>query len=247
MSGNKRKSGTASLYSGKKRAVFRNKSGGSKFIMAAKRASARRQYPEGKTFDVVAVTSTLNIQLDATTAVADSANGYVAQGAAAAASAVVLNQVPLGTTSTTRIGRRINMKRIRITGAVLSPTGAAKGEVIKIALVYIPTQDRGVTVMPPYNVIWGSQNPVAQRVIDNSDRYKVLKNWTLNVSGDRDAVTTGLEAQYCDDMIDLKGLLCEWTQADTTGSFNDMEKGALCLYGCSTAVTGVVRGSSLVK
>lgn len=226
------------MYAGKKRGVFRAKSSGSKFLAAAKQAQARRQYPEGKTFDAVAVTTSLNLSLDTSTAVADSANGYLAQGSAAAASAVVLNQVALGTTSTTRIGRRMNMKRLRITGAVRAPSGLQDSLAVKIALVYIPTLDRGTTVMPPYNTIWGHQSPIAQRVIDNSDRFKVLKNWTFNVIGDRDAATTGLESHYCDDMIDLKNILTEWTQANTDGSFDDMEKGALMLYGCANVGAG---------
>lgn len=228
-----RKRSRASIYQTSAR-VFR----APKAVNNAVRAQSRVLTVEGKTFDPVAVTTTLQMFLDTSTAVADSANGYIKQGSAANASAIVINQVPIGTTSTTRIGRRVNMKSLRVTGAFLAPTGIQFGLSAKLALVYIPTLDRGTTVMPPYNVIWGFQDPVAQRVIDNSDRFRVLKNWTCNIIGDRDAATTGKEALYFDEMINLKGLITEWKQTNTDGSFNDMERGALCLYGCGSGGAG---------
>lgn len=188
----------------------------------------RMAYPEGKTFDASTQVAPWTMFGDSSTAVSNSAGGYLLT-TAATSSAIVINQVPLGTTSTTRIGRRLQMKRVRIMGRVQNGIGGALPGQTRMALVYIPTLDRGITVLPPQNVIWGYQDPNAQRVIDNTDRFKVLKVWNWDLIGDADAAATGKEQFIFDDMVTLN-LLTEFTQADTTGSFNDMEKGALCLY-----------------
>lgn len=196
-----------------------------------------RIHYEPKTFDAAGATTLLQLQADTGTAVADSANGFLQQGAAATASAVVLNQIPQGTTTTTRIGRFAQMKKIRLIGTVKAPITAAVC-LVKMALVYIPVVDRSVTVMPPFNVIWGAQNPSQQRLIDNVQRFRVLKDWVWQLAGSSSTPSAGTEAFAFDDVIDLKLLDVSWTPTDTTGVFTDMEGGALCLYAMSNGVAG---------
>jgi hypothetical protein len=179
---------------------------------------------ERKTYDpVVLGTNVLNCSSDA--AVAVSGSGYITNNS----SAMVLNQVPQGTTSTTRIGRKIRMTAVHILGRIMATTNGAIYNPVRIAIVYIPRLDRTTTTMPPQNVIWTSQSPHELRVLNNADRFKIVRQWTWDVLGDRDAVTCGCEALTVDKMVKLD-LPTVWTQADTSGSFDDMEEGGLCLY-----------------
>lgn len=192
---------------------------------------------EHKTFDAFGSTAVGQVAADNSTAVADSANSFLKQGANATASAVVLNQVPQGTTNTSRIGRYMRMKKIRLIGSILSNSATTTCHA-RFALVYIPVVDRGVTVLPPQNTIWGAQDARQQRVIDNVERFKVLKQWVYVLTGNSTTPATGEEIFSFDDMIDLKKLETSWTPADTSGIFTDMECGALCLYAHSNQPAG---------
>lgn len=179
---------------------------------------------EKKTFDPVTF-ATNNLRLSSNAAVATSPSFITADS-----SAMVLNQVPQGTTSTSRIGRKINMTGIRIVGRIANTATSAAYNQVRLSLVYIPRLDRNQTTMPPQTAIWTSQDPSTLRVINNSDRYTVIRTWTHQLFGDIDAVSTGQEAISIDEMVPLKHLT-SWEQSNTDGSFSDMVEGALCLYG----------------
>jgi len=190
---------------------------------------------ENKSFDpVTLLTNTLVASSDS--AVAVSGTGYIT----ANASAHVLNQIPQGTTSTSRIGRKILMKGVLLQGWISQTSASSSVNIARLCLVYIPRLDRSTTTMPPQNVIWTAQNPVSLRVINNSDRFRIIRQWTHKLSGDVDAAATGEEIIPFSEYIKLD-LQTSWLQANTDGTFNDMEEGALCLYaqGINTAASGI--------
>lgn len=179
---------------------------------------------EHKTYDpVVLSTNYLSAATDSNVAV--SGTSYITAGA----SAHVLNQIPLGTTSTTRIGRKLLMKSVLLSGYIINGATSATVNSVRLALVYIPRLNTSTTTMPPQNTIWTVQNAAALRLIDNVDRFKVIREWTFDMIGDVDNATTGCEMKTFKMMVPLR-LPTVFTQADTSGSFNDMEEGALCLY-----------------
>lgn len=179
---------------------------------------------ENHTFDPASNGLTYNVTNNAPVAV--SASGYVT----AASSAIVLNQVPQGTSSITRLGRRIFMKAIHIRGQVAVSSTVQSTTTARIALVYLPSMDRNVTSMPPQNVIWSAQNPLALRQITDNTDFKIIRQWDFVLGGDRDAPTTGQELYLLNEMVQLNDLETVWSQANTSGTFDDMDKGALCLY-----------------
>lgn len=193
--------------------------------VSSRRMAGQRLRAEVKTYDPVVLSTNL-LYADTTSAVAVSASGYITT----ASSAHVLNQVPQDATSTGRIGRRITMKSIHLKGSVIGPTAAGQNSgPVRMCLVYIPVMDRTVTTMPPQNVIWTSQDARQLRVLNNAHRFRIIRQWSYNVAGDSDAPTTGLEVHQFDLMVKL-GLDTVWTQANTSGTFDAMEEGALCLY-----------------
>lgn len=200
-------------------------------------AAVRSAFGSGrdrKTFDPVTIGSNA---LSATTdaAVAVSGSAYITHNA----SAHVLNQVPQGTSSTTRIGRKILMRSIHLQGQITNASNGSFYNLVRMCLVYIPRLDRSTTTMPPQNVIWTAQDPRTLRVINNSDRFKIVRQWTHVLTGDADACSTGREVVAFSEMVKLD-LQTSWIQANTDGTFNDMEEGALCLYcqGSNTTASG---------
>jgi len=209
---NRVRAGLASQYNRRRAAVRRV-------------ALTRGLKPETKTFDPVVLDTNL-LYADSSTAVAVSASGYITT----ASSAMVLNQVPQDATSTGRVGRRLTMKAIHLRGKIVAPTLAGQNSgLVRLALVYIPQMDRTVTTMPPQTAIWTLQRPESLRVLNNASRFRILRQWTYRIAGDSDTPTTGLEVHELDEMVKLN-LDTTWTQANTTGSFDAMEEGGLCLY-----------------
>jgi len=186
------------------------------------------------TFDAV-VLNTNTLLAASNAAVAVSGSGYITN----ASSAMVLNQVPQGTTSTSRLGRKMFMRKVRIQGTIAQPA-AGTVNTVRLALVYIPRLDRGTTTMPPQNVIWTTQDPRENRVLNNSDRFKVLRQWVHVLLGNTAAPATGTEVVHFDEMVDVNRHTT-WTQADLAGSFDNMEEGALCIYaqGPNTVASGL--------
>jgi len=215
---NRVRAGLASQYNRRRAAVRRV-------------ALTRGLKPETKTFDPVVLDTNL-LYADSSTAVAVSASGYLT----ANASAIVLNQVPQGTSSITRLGRRINMKSIHLNGTIFTSTTVQATTLARIALVYLPSMDRTVTTMPPQNVIWTAQNAQALRVINDNTDFKIIRQWFYTLGGDRDAPTTGQELHHFNEVVPLNELETVWSQANTNGTFDDMDKGGLCLYFHSGAV-----------
>lgn len=194
-------------------------------------ARRRSHKPERKTFDVGG-TSTIAMLASQDTAVANSAGGYLLD-TAAASSAIVLNQVPIGNSSTTRVGRKFTMNALHIRCRILAPAAAAiSPPLVSVALVLIRTLDRGTTTMPPQNVVFRSQLANTLTNIDNAQRFKILRKWDFMLNGDSDTAgdRTSTSSALIDEMVKLGGRETSFTQADTTGTFDDMETNALCLY-----------------
>jgi len=198
---------------------------------------------ENKTFDVGG-TAPIVMLATTDTAVANAAGGYLLD-TAASASAVVVNQVPLGNSSTTRVGRKLAMKAIHLRFKVECSSAAASAAdvqtAVSVTLVLIRKNDRVTTALPPQNTVFRSQNMLCLTNVDNADRFKILRKWDCWPIGDKDLAgdRTGSSAFIFDEYIKLNGIQTVWNQGDTTGTFDNMEEGALCLYvrGSSAAAT----------
>lgn len=163
--------------------------------------------------------------------VSDSAGAYIL-ATAANPGAVVLNQIPQGTTQNTRLGRRAHMTGVRIKGRMLnSSAGATNPTVVSLNLIH-QTTPNNPSSMPAYNAIWTAQSNGALRVVNDADKLKVVRSMSFELIGNVGASTTGKETVDVDEFIDLKkyNIITEWTSADTTGVYGNMERGALLLY-----------------
>lgn len=148
---------------------------------------------------------------------------------AATPGAVVINQVPQGTTQSSRLGRRMLMKALRLKGFVQA---AATGTISQVALSLVhQLPPNNPANMPPYADIWTAQSVNSLRNVDNDDKLKIVRRFDWGVCGNATTPQTGQELIPFDEYITFpKGIVTEWTFADTTGTYSNMEKGALMLY-----------------
>jgi len=180
-------------------------------------------------------TASGNKQLDCSTTatLANSAGGYLLT-TAATPGAIVLNQIPQGTTQSTRIGRKLKITGIRIKG-IVAAAAAGTYSLAGWVLVHQKTPNNPAA-MPNYNDIWVTQHINSLRNVDNNDKLRVLRSWSSVVTGNSATPATGKEMVEFDEMIDLKNkeVITEWTAADTTGVYGNMERGGLLLYAISS-------------
>jgi len=191
---------------------------------------------ENKFYDPVTNSgSGLAISFAANGAVANSAGLYILD-TAATASAIVLNQIPQGTTQSTRLARRAHITGVHIKGLIYHASGSVSATNVCMDLIH-QTAPNNPSSMPAFNTIWLAQNSNALRNVNDSDKLKVVRTPVKQIlEGDSAAPTTGLEAFVVDEVVDLRKakIVTEWTTADTTGVYGNMEKGALLLYARST-------------
>jgi len=189
---------------------------------------------ENKFFDPWTANGTKEILTITSGAVSNSAGGFVLNTAAAPAAAVI-NQIAQGTSQLQRLGRRVQITGVHIRGRILQSTAGAVA-VASLSLVHqLPPNNP--TTMPPFTDLWVTQNQHSLRNVDNSDKLKIIRQLKFKLTGNSNTPATGEELHLLDEFIDLKsqGVVTEWTQANTSGTYADMEKGALMLYGLSDA------------
>jgi len=209
------------------RAQFRN----APSLRAARLRVASTVGRENKFYDPVTADGSKQIDCASDAIVSTSGGNYVTGNAAAVSGAIVLNQIPQGTTQSTRLGRRARMTGLRIRGYFKSTTAGAGYNLVSLNVVH-QTAPNNPSAMPAYNTIWIAQAVGSLRNVNDIDKLKIIRSITGKVVGDSDQATTGAEVQWVDEFIDLKpfNVVTEWTTADTTGVYGNMEKGALMLY-----------------
>lgn len=95
--------------------------------------------------------------------------------------ATSINLVPQGTTESTRIGRKIVIKKISIKGMIKYPTlsGTALTPILRMALV-LDKQANGA--YPAWSDIYSSDEPYSFLNLANSQRFVIMKDWFFTLA-----------------------------------------------------------------
>lgn len=193
---------------------------------------------DNKFFDPFTANGLKQLDCSSTATLANSAGGYLLT-TAATPGAIVLNQIPQGTTQNTRLGRKLKITGIRLKG-VYAAAAATTWSNVGWLLVHQKTPNNP-TAMPNYTDILVTQNINSLRNVDNNDKLRVLRSHSVVITGNAATPSTGNEVHEFDEMIDLKNkeIITEWTAADTTGVYGNMERGALMLYAVSSGSSNI--------
>lgn len=188
-----------------------------------------KRMEEHKTFDAISVV----------TVAADTGSGVATTPFAPVAGATggCINQVPLGNSSITRVGRRLAINAVAIRGAVSCGTA---GTIAKTTLLLV--WDRNVNqsaALPPWTSLLTVQHSSSLTNKDNAPRFKILRRWDFMITGKNVSGTTNDNSiELVEDFVKLKNKITLFTTADTTGLYPNMMEGGLLLYTCSDQAAG---------
>lgn len=136
-----------------------------------------------------------------------------------------INQVPVGASSITRIGRRILNTKVLLSGRLyLVSVALAK---VSVFLIW----DRAVnnaTALPPWTTILNSQTSVALPNRDYEERFTTLRRWNFSLSSNPSYQDNGVA--IIDEEVQLDDKYTIFSTDGTSGLYPTMEKGALLLY-----------------
>lgn len=168
---------------------------------------------------------------------------------AVANSMLLFNTIPTGTSSITRVGKRVNLKAVAIRGSI-NAASATTVEKCTLLLIYIRTPNQGAA-LPAWNTILASQSSNSLTNRDNASKFKIIRRWDFSVSGNSTTPQTSEENYVVEEFVKLGGLPSVWTNASTAGTIDEFEEGALILgtvggsnYGAT--VTPLFSGSTRV-
>jgi len=183
---------------------------------------------------------------DATAGIVSVANCFNTNGVVAptpfvmvaATSAWALNQVPLGNSSVTRVGRRFQNTAIALRGQIYAASATVES-VCTMVLVWDRHPNQNAAI-PAFATVFTQQHSGSLTNKDNASRFKVLRRWTYEIIGN--ATTAGQQTDktvvYFDEFVKMKNKVTLLTAADTTGLITDMVEGALYLYVMGDAALG---------
>lgn len=147
-----------------------------------------------------------------------------------------INQVPLGNSSITRVGRKLNITAVAIRGRCYAGT---TGTVQKGTMLLV--WDRNVNqsaALPAWNTILNSQTSIALTNKDNAPRFKILRRWDYEFTGNQTAGQINDKGLYSiDEFVKMKNKITLFTTADSTGLYPNMMEGGLLLYFVSDTAT----------
>lgn len=191
-----------------------------------------------------------NQTFDSTAAIVQIANCFSTAGTVAgtpfapvaATSAWCLNQVPLGNSSVTRLGRRLQNTAISIRAKVY-PGITGTQTVAGLILVWDRNPNAGAAI-PAFNTVLTSVNSMSLTNKDNASRFKILRRWNFEVVGNLTiAQLTAKSIYYIDEFVKLKNKVTLFTAADTTGLVTNMVEGSLLLYAVGDVGAGTTAAS----
>lgn len=173
--------------------------------------------PEKKTVD-----TNIGLNFDTNSAVANSMK--------------LLNTIPTGNSAITRNGKSVTLKAVAIHG-VVSAASATLVQKCVLLLIYIRNPNQAAT-LPAWTEIMATQEASALTNRDNASKYKILRRWEIEISGNSTTPATGREQQVFNEYIPLHDMPSVWTAGDSTGVIADFVKGALILASLGNSANG---------
>lgn len=179
----------------------------------ARRAAYARGARRGLRLEPKTVDTTISMVFDNNSAVATTMK--------------LLNTIPTGSSAITRIGKRVNLKAVAIRG-VIQAASATTIDSITMLLVYVRNNNQAAT-LPAWTEVLVSQSSTALTNRDNASKFKILRRWDWNVTGNSTTPSTGNEVIHVEEFVNLKLKPSTWTNASTAGTIAEFEEGSLLL------------------
>lgn len=148
--------------------------------------------------------------------------------------------VPQGTTVTSRVGRKCELKYLQVRGAFLTKSTTT----FAAYAAYIVWDQQPNKTLPAITDVLDAANAAALPKRENVQRFRILRKWSGVFMGNSTTPSTGAEAVRIDEYFRLpKGLVIIPTTADTTGGIGDIITGALYLITVGDLAAGTADGN----
>jgi len=136
--------------------------------------------------------------------------------------------IPQGTTDATRIGRKAVIKSIQIKGQVtMTPNAAATASTTIFLYVVLDRQCNGAAASA--TDIWTSNAPsTAFLNLDNSERFKILKKWVIDMTPQAGATTVLNTQQFSIEWYKKLNIPITWDS--TAGAITEIRSNNIFLY-----------------
>lgn len=157
-----------------------------------------------------------------------------------------LNQVPLGNSSITRVGRRFANTALALRARIQATTTTI---CTTVAMILVWDRNPNTpSVIPDWTAVLNTQSPISLTNKDNAPRFKILRRWEREIIGNNGTAgqQTDKSVCYIDEFIKLKNKVTLLTAADTTGLLTDMNEGALYLYAVGDQTVVSANAPSLI-
>jgi len=148
----------------------------------------------------------------------------------------LLNIIPTGSASNQRIGKRVTMRALQIRGRITAASATIASNIAAM-LVYIKTPNQAAS-LPAVTEILVSQSSSSLSNRDNASKFRVLRRWNWQITGNITTPATGNEIKDFDEYVRLPNLPALWTNASTAGSIGEFVEGALILLLLGDAANG---------
>lgn len=212
-------------------AQYRAQNFGVPKVIYPARVSRGNRMKEHKTFDPIQgpLAMANAFVSDGPVADATATGGKNAFTFGADSSAWCINQVPLGNSSITRVGRRLAITAVALRGSIFAGTDGTTAS-IALVLVWDRNPNLGAAI-PPFLSVFTAQNPSSLTNKDNAPRFKILRRWQYAINGDENAANqTDNTRIVFDEFVKLKNKVTLFKTSDSDGSLPDMVEGSLLLY-----------------
>lgn len=145
----------------------------------------------------------------------------------------LLNTVAQGTTVNQRVGKKVFLKSLQCHGTAFQNTTATVND-ITLLIVY---DKRPNGTLPLITDVLNTASSLSFNNDANSGRFRILKRWDVNLSGNITSPATGKEIEPADFYLNLRDLPTTFKAAGT-GAIADQEEGSLLLITVGNNVAG---------
>lgn len=154
------------------------------------------------------------------------------------ASSAVLNQVPRGNSSITRVGRSIRCLSLRVRGDISSNLAGTTGGPLTYWVV-LDSSPNQTSTMPSWTSIFTAQDFRALESLTGQGRFTILHREDVKpVQSLTNVGTIATLFRVFDHVLLFKDLRTAWTDASTTGLLPTMMTNAIYIYASAIAWNG---------
>jgi len=142
----------------------------------------------------------------------------------------MLNEVPQGNSSLSRIGKRIIMKALQMRGRINVASATAVNSKVCVLLIYVRSvNSTGSSVLPNPSEILTAANSFALTNRNYASKFKILRRWDYVVAGSSADPNERSKHVFEEYIVFKKPLVTQWLSGTDTGVYATTEKGALLL------------------